>query len=264
MRSTLPANAASSSVPARPRVRPSVHPSVHVHALTRPRAHPPTRTSAGVAFALYLLWAYVPDDALRAMGVAYAPDKYWAVALPTWAGVALVYAAVAYESLSMLDVKRPEDLDGMEERNDAPGAIPRKSRGDDPEVRARRGANRLLRPSPLVSRLAASARPSPSWPLLLTATDSLVASSASRTLPPSPASGSRACDQGPASVRGVPGVISRARGAAARAAASGGGPSVTARRVPGGCVRGGGGGAGTTTTRARRVRRSRVRPREIA
>ena len=215
--------AAPSSVPTRPSVGPSVHPSVHVRAPTRPRAHPPSRTSAGVAFALYLLWAYVPDDALRALGVACSPDKYWAVALPTWAGVALVYAAVAYESLCMLDVKRPEDVDGMEELSDA-GAIPRRSRGDDPEVRARRGASRARVGTPpyrFSSRLV-SRRPR-------------VVASSHRDISPRPRldsslapPGSRARDQGPASVRGVPGVISRARGAAARAAASGGGTSVTA------------------------------------
>ncbi|EEH56380.1 uncharacterized protein MICPUCDRAFT_58925 [Micromonas pusilla CCMP1545] len=178
---------------------------------------------SGVAFALYLLWAYVPDDALRALGVACSPDKYWAVALPTWAGVALVYAAVAYESLCMLDVKRPEDVDGMEELSDA-GAIPRRSRGDDPEVRARRGASRARVGTPpyrFSSRLV-SRRPR-------------VVASSHRDISPRPRldsslapPGSRARDQGPASVRGVPGVISRARGAAARAAASGGGTSVTA------------------------------------
>lgn len=45
----------------------------------------------------YLAWALIPDRYLDAMGVTYRPSKYWAVAVPTWACVALFVAASAYE-----------------------------------------------------------------------------------------------------------------------------------------------------------------------
>ncbi|KAJ2666875.1 hypothetical protein IW148_000603 [Coemansia sp. RSA 1199] len=36
------------------------------------------------SFIVYLLWAYLPDQALEALGITYYPDRYWAVALPAW------------------------------------------------------------------------------------------------------------------------------------------------------------------------------------
>ncbi|KAJ2623828.1 hypothetical protein GGI26_002066 [Coemansia sp. RSA 1358] len=36
------------------------------------------------AFVVYLVWAYLPDSALEAMGITYYPDRYWALALPAW------------------------------------------------------------------------------------------------------------------------------------------------------------------------------------
>jgi hypothetical protein len=35
---------------------------------------------------------------LHAMGITYYPDKYWAVAVPTWICVAVLYGAWAYEA----------------------------------------------------------------------------------------------------------------------------------------------------------------------
>ncbi|KAJ2613727.1 hypothetical protein H4S08_002048 [Coemansia sp. RSA 1365] len=45
------------------------------------------------AFVVYLLWAYLPDQALEAVGITYYPDRYWAVALPAWwlMAVAFIY-----------------------------------------------------------------------------------------------------------------------------------------------------------------------------
>ncbi|PIA17343.1 PIG-P-domain-containing protein [Coemansia reversa NRRL 1564] len=45
------------------------------------------------AFVVYLLWAYLPDQALEAAGITYYPDRYWAVALPAWwlMAVAFIY-----------------------------------------------------------------------------------------------------------------------------------------------------------------------------
>jgi hypothetical protein len=37
-------------------------------------------------FALYMAWAHTPEATLRALGVTYYPDKYWAAAVPVWQG----------------------------------------------------------------------------------------------------------------------------------------------------------------------------------
>ncbi|KAI7830917.1 phosphatidylinositol N-acetylglucosaminyltransferase subunit P-like protein [Kickxella alabastrina] len=45
------------------------------------------------AFFVYLMWAYLPDNVLEAIGITYYPDRYWALALPAWwmTAVAFVY-----------------------------------------------------------------------------------------------------------------------------------------------------------------------------
>ncbi|KAJ2050800.1 hypothetical protein H4S04_002382 [Coemansia sp. S16] len=35
-------------------------------------------------FAVYLLWAYLPDPVLEAAGITYYPERYWALAMPAW------------------------------------------------------------------------------------------------------------------------------------------------------------------------------------
>ena len=46
--------------------------------------------------ALFLLWAFVPEDALRAAGVTYYPAKWWALAAPSWLCAAVLYCYTAY------------------------------------------------------------------------------------------------------------------------------------------------------------------------
>jgi phosphatidylinositol glycan class P protein len=41
------------------------------------------------AFFLYMIWAFVPDEILRALGINYIPNKYYAVAIPLWFAVSL-------------------------------------------------------------------------------------------------------------------------------------------------------------------------------
>ena len=63
-------------------------PSTHLPASFLPRSskisQPRALLVTGVLFFVYLFWAYVPDDTLRALGIEYYPDKYWALAIPTW------------------------------------------------------------------------------------------------------------------------------------------------------------------------------------
>ena len=42
-----------------------------------------------ICYAMFLLWAYVPEHVLQELGVTYYPNKYWAVALPSHALVTL-------------------------------------------------------------------------------------------------------------------------------------------------------------------------------
>ena len=46
--------------------------------------------------ALFLAWAFVPEEALRAAGVTYYPAKWWALAAPSWLCAAVLYCYTAY------------------------------------------------------------------------------------------------------------------------------------------------------------------------
>ena len=45
---------------------------------------------------LFLAWALTPEAVLHSFGVTYYPAKWWALALPSWLCLAVVYAYVAY------------------------------------------------------------------------------------------------------------------------------------------------------------------------
>ena len=42
-----------------------------------------------ICYAMFILWAYLPERALQELGVTYYPNKYWAVALPCHALVSV-------------------------------------------------------------------------------------------------------------------------------------------------------------------------------
>eukprot|EP01102_Stenamoeba_stenopodia_P014336 TRINITY_DN4748_c0_g1_i1.p1 TRINITY_DN4748_c0_g1~~TRINITY_DN4748_c0_g1_i1.p1 ORF type:complete len:133 (+),score=6.78 TRINITY_DN4748_c0_g1_i1:76-474(+) len=61
-----------------------------------------------IAFGAYLLWAYIPDPLLHQLGLVYYPHKYWAIAIPAWLGVTIIFGIVVYTALNLM---RTEPLD---------------------------------------------------------------------------------------------------------------------------------------------------------
>jgi hypothetical protein len=45
---------------------------------------------------LFLAWAFAPEAALHAAGVAYYPAKWWALAAPSWLCACVLYGYTAY------------------------------------------------------------------------------------------------------------------------------------------------------------------------
>jgi phosphatidylinositol glycan class P protein len=78
------------------------------HAPTVPRASPKVPTyeyygfalylGSSAAFLMYILWAYVPAPMLHQMGIHYYPNRWWALAVPSWLVVLVIYIYVALAS----------------------------------------------------------------------------------------------------------------------------------------------------------------------
>ena len=85
-------------------------------------------------YVVYLVWAYTPEDVLVRLGVTYYPDKYWALAVPCWICVLVLYGAWMYEGVNMMSVRDLNDPDIIAEENgfigseadepDLPGSVP--------------------------------------------------------------------------------------------------------------------------------------------
>jgi len=57
--------------------------------------------SSWVCLALYLVWAYIPDKWLNDIGLTYWPQKYWAIAGPTYLCVAFVFVVIFYLAINL-------------------------------------------------------------------------------------------------------------------------------------------------------------------
>jgi phosphatidylinositol glycan class P protein len=53
---------------------------------------------SSLTFVVYLLWAYLPSPFLHQLGIYYYPNRWWALAIPAWAVMFVLYIYVALAS----------------------------------------------------------------------------------------------------------------------------------------------------------------------
>ena len=70
-----------------------------------------------VLFLMYLIWAFVPDEILHHWGITYYPNKYWAIAAPTWLSVTFFAVIFLYVCLNLL--LGSADLDSLDAITDS-------------------------------------------------------------------------------------------------------------------------------------------------
>ncbi|EME42970.1 hypothetical protein DOTSEDRAFT_105465, partial [Dothistroma septosporum NZE10] len=57
--------------------------------------------TSSLAFIVFLLWAYLPSPFLHQLGIHYFPDRWWALAIPAWTVVLVLYIYVALASYNI-------------------------------------------------------------------------------------------------------------------------------------------------------------------
>lgn len=57
--------------------------------------------ASSLAFLMYILWAYLPSPFLHALGITYYPDRWWALAIPAWIVMALIWIYVALSAYNV-------------------------------------------------------------------------------------------------------------------------------------------------------------------
>lgn len=57
--------------------------------------------TSSLAFIVYLLWAFLPSPFLHQLGIEYYPDRWWALAIPAWIFMLVVYIYVALGSYNV-------------------------------------------------------------------------------------------------------------------------------------------------------------------
>ncbi|KAI1772627.1 PIG-P-domain-containing protein [Hypoxylon cercidicola] len=62
-----------------------------------------------LTFLIYLLWAYLPSPFLHALGIYYYPNRWWALAIPAWLVMLIVFIYVALASYNTEILTLPLD-----------------------------------------------------------------------------------------------------------------------------------------------------------
>ncbi|KAI5365500.1 hypothetical protein Slin14017_G053900 [Septoria linicola] len=57
--------------------------------------------TSSLAFIVYLLWSFLPSPFLHQLGIYYYPNRWWALAVPAWTVMLIVYIYVALASYNV-------------------------------------------------------------------------------------------------------------------------------------------------------------------
>ncbi|CAN0910331.1 Phosphatidylinositol N-acetylglucosaminyltransferase subunit P [Linum grandiflorum] len=63
-----------------------------------------------VATVIFLAWAYVPESWLHSIGIYYYPNRYWALAMPTYGMVTVALGLTFYIGLNFISTPSPTSL----------------------------------------------------------------------------------------------------------------------------------------------------------
>jgi phosphatidylinositol glycan class P protein len=72
---------------------------------------------SAIAFILYMIWAFVPDDVLRMFGIHFIPNKYYAIAFPLWIAVTMFTVLELYVCICMMATPSLESYETLQDKH---------------------------------------------------------------------------------------------------------------------------------------------------
>ncbi|XP_065186788.1 phosphatidylinositol N-acetylglucosaminyltransferase subunit P-like [Sycon ciliatum] len=75
---------------------------------------------SAVVFGVYLVWAYVPSDWLRSVGIVYFPQKYWAVAAPIYFASLFLFVLALYVGYSLVLTPHLSSINTIQDKHSNP------------------------------------------------------------------------------------------------------------------------------------------------
>ncbi|KAK2464272.1 hypothetical protein APHAL10511_003729 [Amanita phalloides] len=70
-------------------------------------------TSTVLLFALYLLWALLPDEYIIWLGIRWYPNREWALLFPSWTVVLVLFTYFAYSMLAIARTPSFNDISSV-------------------------------------------------------------------------------------------------------------------------------------------------------
>lgn len=88
-----------------------------------------------IATVIFLVWAYVPEPWLHAVGIFYYPSRYWALAIPTYILVIIVLAVGFYLGLNFMSTPPPTSSNSIfDEFSREPSSFLPREKGEDQPI----------------------------------------------------------------------------------------------------------------------------------
>ncbi|KIY47877.1 PIG-P-domain-containing protein [Fistulina hepatica ATCC 64428] len=70
-------------------------------------------TSTSFLFILYVMWGFFPDNWILAMGIEWYPSREWAILLPAYSIMAVLFTYFVYFSLALFSTPAFSDLNAV-------------------------------------------------------------------------------------------------------------------------------------------------------
>ncbi|CAG9319223.1 GPI19 [Blepharisma stoltei] len=68
-----------------------------------------------IAFILFLIWSFLPDSTLKSIGINYYPSKYWALAVPSYIIMLVIFVQIIYQGVNMICAEPHDSFNTLED-----------------------------------------------------------------------------------------------------------------------------------------------------